>query len=157
MCLQFLLSSSVDETVRLWRVGSSDECLGVFSHKSFGKVSFLICFVFLLIWYVCLLTLCFFFLRTVTCVAFNPVDDNYFISGSTDGKVRIWDVSSVRVVDYTDVKEIVTALCYRPDAKGVVVGSMTGDCLFYHTIGICVLLPKIIYIYVFYLFMHHFF
>lgn len=101
----FLLSSSVDETVRLWRVGSSDECLGVFSHKSF-----------------------------VTCVAFNPVDDNYFISGSTDGKVRIWDVSSVRVVDYTDVKEIVTALCYRPDAKGVVVGSMTGDCLFYHTI-----------------------
>lgn len=105
----------------------------------------------------CLLTLCFFFLLTVTCVAFNPVDDNYFISGSTDGKVRIWDVSSVRVVDYTDVKEIVTALCYRPDAKGVVVGSMTGDCLFYHTIGICVLLPKIIYIYVFYLFMHHFF
>lgn len=101
----FLLSSSVDETVRLWRVGSSDECLGVFSHKSF-----------------------------VTCVAFSPVDDNYFISGSTDGKVRIWDVSSVRVVDYTDVKEIVTALCYRPDAKGVVVGSMAGDCLFYHTI-----------------------
>ncbi|XP_018446725.1 uncharacterized protein LOC108818294 [Raphanus sativus] len=102
----FLLSSSVDETVRLWRVGSSsDECLRVFSHKSF-----------------------------VTCVAFNPVDDNYFISGSTDGKVRIWDVSRFRVVDYTDIKEIVTALCYRPDAKGVVVGSMTGDCLFYHTI-----------------------
>ncbi|KAG2325141.1 hypothetical protein Bca52824_007869 [Brassica carinata] len=100
----FLLSSSVDETVRLWRVGSSDECLRVFSHKSF-----------------------------VTCVAFNPVDDNYFISGSTDGKVRIWDVSRFRVVDYTDIKEIVTALCYRPDAKGVVVGSMTGECLFYHT------------------------
>lgn len=93
----------------------------------------------------------------MTCVAFNPVDDNYFISGSTDGKVRIWDVSSVRVVDYTDVKEIVTALCYRPDAKGVVVGSMAGDCLFYHTIGNCVFLPKIIYIYVFYLFMHHLF
>ncbi|CAH8310263.1 unnamed protein product [Eruca vesicaria subsp. sativa] len=101
----FLLSSSVDETVRLWRVGSSDECLSVFSHKSF-----------------------------VTCVAFNPVDDNYFISGSTDGKVRIWDVSRFRVVDYTDIKEIVTALCYRPDAKGVVVGSMTGECRFFHTI-----------------------
>ena len=90
----------------------------------------------------CLLTLCFFFLLTVTCVAFNPVDDNYFISGSTDGKVRIWDVSSVRVVDYTDVKEIVTALCYRPDAKGVVVGSMAGDCLFYHTIGIVFSYPR---------------
>ena len=53
----------------------------------------------------------------VTCVAFNPVDDNYFISGSFDGKVRIWDVSHCRVVDYTDVRDIVTAVCYRPDAK----------------------------------------
>lgn len=35
--LQFLLSSSVDETVRLWQVGSSDECIRVFSHKSFGE------------------------------------------------------------------------------------------------------------------------
>lgn len=42
--LQFLLSSSVDETVRLWRVGSSDECIRVFSHKSFGE--FLSLFVF---------------------------------------------------------------------------------------------------------------
>ncbi|AED94754.1 unnamed protein product [Arabidopsis thaliana] len=100
----FLLSSSVDETVRLWRVGSSDECIRVFSHKSF-----------------------------VTCVAFNPVDDNYFISGSIDGKVRIWDVSQFRVVDYTDIRQIVTALCYRPDGKGAVVGSMTGECRFYHT------------------------
>lgn len=53
----------------------------------------------------------------MTCVAFNPVDDNYFISGSIDGKVRIWDVSRCRVVDYTDVRDIVTAVCYRPDAK----------------------------------------
>lgn len=53
----------------------------------------------------------------VTCVAFNPVDDNYFISGSIDGKVRLWDVSRCRVVDYTDVRDIVTAVCYRPDAK----------------------------------------
>lgn len=68
-------------------------------------------------------------------MAFNPVDDNYFISGSIDGKVRIWDVSRFRVVDYTDIREIVTALCYRPDAKGAVVGSMTGECRFYHTIG----------------------
>ncbi|VVA93477.1 unnamed protein product [Arabis nemorensis] len=100
----YLLSSSVDETVRLWRVGS-DECLRIFSHKNF-----------------------------VTCVAFNPVDDNYLISGSIDGKVRIWDVSRSRVVDYTDIRDIVTAVCYCPDAKGVVIGSMTGICRFYHTI-----------------------
>ncbi|KAF8049093.1 hypothetical protein N665_2295s0003 [Sinapis alba] len=98
----YLLSSSVDESVRLWRVGC-DECLATFSHNNF-----------------------------VTCVAFNPVDDNYFISGSIDGKVRIWDVSRCRVVDYTDVRDIVTAVCYRPDAKAAAIGSMTGNCRFYH-------------------------
>ncbi|CAN6856297.1 unnamed protein product [Brassica oleracea] len=97
----YLLSSSVDESVRLWRVGC-DECLGTFAHNNF-----------------------------VTCVAFNPVDDNYFISGSIDGKVRIWHVSRCRVVDYTDVRDIVTAVCYRPDAKAAVIGSITGDCRFY--------------------------
>lgn len=53
----------------------------------------------------------------VTCVAFNPVNDNYFISGSIDGKVRIWEVLGCRVVDYLDIKEIVTAVCYHPDGK----------------------------------------
>ncbi|KAJ0265640.1 hypothetical protein HA466_0018900 [Hirschfeldia incana] len=98
----YLLSSSVDESVRLWRVGC-DECLATFAHNNF-----------------------------VTCVAFNPVDDNYFISGSIDGKVRIWDVSRCRVVDYTDVRDIVTAVCYRPDAKAAAVGSIVGNCRFYH-------------------------
>lgn len=53
----------------------------------------------------------------VTSVQFNPVDDNYFISGSIDGKVRIWAISGCQVVDWTDITEIVTAVCYRPDGK----------------------------------------
>ncbi|XVF53133.1 hypothetical protein PTKIN_Ptkin05aG0075600 [Pterospermum kingtungense] len=101
----FLLSSSVDKTVRLWQVGY-DRCLRVFSHNNY-----------------------------VTSVAFNPVDDNFFISGSIDGKVRIWEVLHCRVIDYTDVRDIVTAVCYRPDGKGGIVGSMTGNCHFYDIIG----------------------
>lgn len=97
----FLLSSSVDKTVRLWQVGI-DRCLRVFSHNNY-----------------------------VTSVAFNPVDDNYFISGSIDGKVRIWEVRRCQVVDYTDIREIVSAVCYRPDGKGGIVGTMTGNCHFY--------------------------
>lgn len=54
---------------------------------------------------------------TVTCVQFNPVDDNYFISGSIDGKVRIWVIPGCQVVDWIDVTDIVTAVCYRPDGK----------------------------------------
>ncbi|KAL5551544.1 hypothetical protein UlMin_001720 [Ulmus minor] len=97
----FLLSSSVDKTVRLWQVGY-DRCLRVFSHNNY-----------------------------VTCVDFNPLDDNYFISGSIDGKVRIWEVLRCRVVDYIDIREIVTAVSYHPDGKGGIVGTMTGNCIYY--------------------------
>lgn len=96
-----LLSSSVDETVRLWRVGS-DQCLKVFPHSNY-----------------------------VTCVQFNPVDESYFISGSIDGKVRIWSIGSSQVVDWTDVREIITAVTYNPDGKGGIIGSMTGCCRFF--------------------------
>lgn len=93
-----LLSSSVDETVRLWRVGS-DECLKIFPHSNY-----------------------------VTCVQFNPVDENNFISGSIDGKVRIWSIGSSQVVDWTDIRDIITAVAYNPDGKGGIIGSMTGCC-----------------------------
>ncbi|KAK7318058.1 hypothetical protein RJT34_02756 [Clitoria ternatea] len=97
----FLLSSSVDKTVRLWHVGI-ERCLRVFSHNNY-----------------------------VTCVNFNPVNDNFFISGSIDGKVRIWEVVRCRVSDYIDIREIVTAVCFRPDGKGTIVGTMAGNCRFY--------------------------
>lgn len=34
--LQYLLSSSADKTVRLWRIGS-DHCLRVFPHSNYGE------------------------------------------------------------------------------------------------------------------------
>ncbi|KAM7504893.1 hypothetical protein LguiB_003797 [Lonicera macranthoides] len=100
-----LLSSSVDKTVRLWRVGCN-QCLRVFSHSNY-----------------------------VTCVQFNPVDDNYFISGSIDGKVRIWVINGCHVVDWTDIRDIVTAVSYRPDGQGGIGGSMAGHCYFFNLSG----------------------
>ncbi|KAJ9188169.1 hypothetical protein P3X46_003558 [Hevea brasiliensis] len=98
---KYLLSSSTDKTVRLWKLGCN-QCLEVFSHNNY-----------------------------VTCVQFNPMDDDSFISGSIDGKVRIWAIPGCQVIDWTDVTEIVTAVCYRSNGKGIVVGSMTGNCRFY--------------------------
>lgn len=96
-----LLSSSVDKTARLWRVGC-DSCLGVFQHSNY-----------------------------VTCLQFNPANESYFISGSIDGKVRLWEILKSRVVDWIDIREIVTAVCYRPDGKTGVVGTISGICRFF--------------------------
>ncbi|KAJ8553141.1 hypothetical protein K7X08_020534 [Anisodus acutangulus] len=116
----YLLSSSVDKTARLWQVGH-DECHGVYSHNNY-----------------------------VTCVEFNPMDDNYFISGSIDGKIRLWEVHGCRVIDWTDVKEIVTAVCYCPDGKGGVVGYMDGNCCFYDVVGTeACLLPFFLVLFIF--------
>ncbi|KAJ4951551.1 hypothetical protein NE237_028383 [Protea cynaroides] len=101
----FLLSSSQDKTVRLWKVGS-DECLNVFHHNNY-----------------------------VTCIQFNPVDDRYFISGSIDGKVRLWGVPEQRVVDWADARDIITAICYQSDGQRCIVGSITGNCRFYDSSG----------------------
>jgi len=54
----FLLSASLDKTVRLWHV-SRKECLHLFQHSDF-----------------------------VTAVDFHPVEDRYFLSGGFDKKVR---------------------------------------------------------------------
>ncbi|KAJ4911390.1 Transducin/WD40 repeat-like superfamily protein [Raphanus sativus] len=100
-----LLSASMDKTVRLWQVGSND-CLGVFPHNSY-----------------------------VTSVQFNPVNENYFMSGSVDGKIRIWNISCCNVVDWADLNDIISAVCYRPDGKGGIIGSLTGTCRFFNMSG----------------------
>ncbi|CAL4915768.1 unnamed protein product [Urochloa decumbens] len=98
---KYLLSASTDKTVRAWELGCAN-CVSVFPHSNF-----------------------------VTCVQFNPSNENRFISGSIDGKIRVWDIPRCSVVDWVDIRDIVTAFCYRPDGKGVVVGTITGNCRFY--------------------------
>ncbi|KAL7106866.1 hypothetical protein ACP275_06G019300 [Erythranthe tilingii] len=97
-----LLSSSVDKTVRLWKVGV-DHCLKVFSHTDY-----------------------------VTCIQFNPVNDDYFISGSIDGKIRIWTISGCQVIDWTETRDIITAVSYRPDGQSGIIGSIAGTCRFFN-------------------------
>ncbi|KAL4578630.1 hypothetical protein LXL04_014757 [Taraxacum kok-saghyz] len=69
----------------------------------------------------------------VTCIQFNLVDERYFISGSLDSKVRIWSIPDHQVVDWNDMKEMVTAASYTPDGQAVIVGSYKGSCCLYDT------------------------
>lgn len=45
------------------------------------------------------------------------MSDDYFITGSIDGKVRIWAIGGCQVVDWSETKDIITAVSYRPDGK----------------------------------------
>ncbi|KAL4557213.1 hypothetical protein LXL04_035386 [Taraxacum kok-saghyz] len=71
----------------------------------------------------------------VTCIQFNPVDERYFISGSLDSKVRILSIPDHQVVDWNDMKEMVTVASYTPDGQAAIVGSYKGSCCLYDTTG----------------------
>ena len=102
----WLLSSSMDKTVRLWYM-TMDECLRIFSHQDF-----------------------------VTAIAFNPVNDKYFLSGSLDGKLRFWSIPDHRVADWVDIGEMVTAASFNSDGSTAVAGSYKGKCHFYRMDGV---------------------
>ena len=49
----------------------------------------------------------------VTAVVAHPLDDRLFLSGSIEGKVRLWNVAEQRIVDDAAVHEMVSALGTR--------------------------------------------
>ncbi|XP_074588804.1 uncharacterized protein LOC141844704 [Curcuma longa] len=101
----YLLSTSKDKTVRMWKVGCNS-CVKLFYHNDY-----------------------------VTCIQFHPLDDAYFITGSVDRKARIWSVDENIVVDWVDTRNIITAISYQTDGKGFAVGTLSGNCLFYECSG----------------------
>ena len=102
----FLLSSSMDRTIRLWHV-SRQECLCAFKHTEF-----------------------------VTSIQFHPKDDRFFVAGSMDTKVRLWSIPDKSVAYWNQLPEMVTAVCFTPDGKQVIAGCSSGLCLFYETEGL---------------------
>lgn len=102
----FLLSSSMDKTVRLWHV-SRQECLCAFKHSDF-----------------------------VTSIQFHPRDDRFFLAGSLDSKLRLWSIPDKSVAFWAQVPDMVTAVAFTPDGKHSIAGCLNGLCLFYETEGL---------------------
>ncbi|XP_071494614.1 WD repeat-containing protein 44-like [Diadema antillarum] len=102
----FILSSSMDKMVRLWHVSRS-ECLCCFQHIDF-----------------------------VTAIAFHPRDDRYFLSGSLDGKLRLWNIPDKKVALWNEVDgltKLITAANFIQNGRFSVVGTYDGRCIFYDT------------------------
>lgn len=99
----FLLSSSMDKTVKLWHM-SRDECLCTFAHDDL-----------------------------VTSIAFHPTDDRFFLAGSLDAQLRLWSIPEKEVAFAASTTEFITAVAFSPDGKIAMCGLLTGLCNFYDT------------------------
>lgn len=99
----FLLSSSMDKTVKLWHVQFTD-CIKTFPHFDF-----------------------------VTSIAFHPTDDRFFISGSLDCRVRLWSITESRIEYERDAPDFVMSVTFTPDGTTAVAGCFGGQCLFFDT------------------------
>jgi len=102
----FLLSSSMDKTVRLWHV-SRTECLCTFKHNDF-----------------------------VPSIAFHPKDDRFFLAGSLDCKLRLWSIPDKHVAYWCQASDMITAVAFTPDGKHAMAGCLSGVCFFYETEGL---------------------
>jgi WD40 repeat protein len=102
----FLLSSSMDKTVRLWHTSRS-ECLCTFKHNDF-----------------------------VPSIAFHPKDDRFFLAGSLDSKLRLWSIPDKSVAFATQLPDMITAVAFTPDGKSAMAGCLSGLCMFYETEGL---------------------
>ncbi|KIW11964.1 hypothetical protein PV08_09238 [Exophiala spinifera] len=102
----FLLSSSMDKTVRLYHV-SRAECLCAFKHNDF-----------------------------VTSIQFHPRDDRFFLAGSLDSKLRLWSIPDKTVAFWAQVPDMVTAVAFTPDGKTAIAGCLNGLCILYDTEGL---------------------
>ena len=102
----FLLSCSIDKTVRLWHMSRAD-CLCVYKHSDL-----------------------------VTSICFHPTDDRFFLAGSLDAQLRLWSIPDKNVAFSVPTPEFITAVGFAPDGKTAICGLLNGLCTFFETDGL---------------------
>jgi WD40 repeat protein len=104
----FLLSASMDKTVRLWHYSRFDS-LGIFEHLDY-----------------------------VTSIAFHPRDPRFFVSGSLDCKLRLWSIQEQAIQSWNELPpgNFITAVAFTRTGKSVIAGTAGGIALIFETEGL---------------------
>ena len=66
-------------------------------------------------------------------VFFMLQDDRYFLSGSLDGKLRLWNIPEKKVTMWNEVSSLITTANFCHNGKFAVAGTYDGKCIFYTT------------------------
>lgn len=92
----FIITASLDRTVRLWHV-ERNKCLAVFHPPDI-----------------------------VASVAFHPTDDRFFLTGSLDKQLSLWSIPDREVVYTRQMPDMVTAVSFCPDGLCCLAGCYNG-------------------------------
>jgi len=106
----WLLSASIDKSVRLWHV-TKDEAIATFNYDEIPK-----------------------------CIMFDPKDNCRFIVGFLDGKIQVWNIPNRKTTHIYQVDSprkngaAISALCFlvnnrRGGEEGIICGTMDGRCI----------------------------
>ena len=112
----FLLSASLDCTVRLWHLHDA-ACLCEFRHKQASGDG---------------LTR----RDMVTSVDFFPEEESYFVSGAMDRKLRIWSIPQGCVLKWVQAPAIISTVTFCPGGRLCAAGLLDGQVIFYYSDGL---------------------
>ena len=110
------LSSSMDKTVRLWKLPSQSKAPSmhvrlVHEHTRFEHSDF------------------------VTGVAFHP-NNEWFVTACFDKKLRVWSIREKSVLFWVDLSSFITCVTLAAEGRLVIVGDHEGKATFFDTEGL---------------------
>lgn len=69
----------------------------------------------------------------VTGISFCPGNEDFIATGSIDKITRIWSIKHKTVVDWVEIKDVISSVSYSLDGERLVVGTLKGLIMVFDT------------------------